>query len=67
MSISQKMVYEAITGFIKENGYSPTIRELCKITGKRSTATIHHHLKVLKEQGYIDYKVKSNRTIRIIK
>jgi repressor LexA len=67
MTRSQYNVYIAIEDFIKENGYSPSVRELCKITGKNSPGTIYTHLHKLKELGYITFIDGKNRTIRIIK
>ena len=65
LSKSQQVVYQAIKDYIEQYGYSPSIRELCEITGKRSPATIHTHLINLHDLGYIEYKKGSNRTIRI--
>ena len=63
----QRELFDAIKDYIQENGYSPTIRELCELLGKNSPATIHFGLKILKRKGYIDYVYNRNRTIRIIK
>jgi len=57
----------AIKDYISIHGISPTIRELCEITGKESPATIHFHLKALKKKGYIDFLNKKSRTIRLLK
>lgn len=65
LSKSQFIVYQAIKDYIEQYGYSPSIRELCEITGRRSPATIHTHLINLHDLGYIEYKKGSNRTIRI--
>lgn len=62
-----KYVFDTIVEYINTNGYSPSVRELCELTGKNSPATIHYHLKRLKEQGYITYNEKKSRTIRIIR
>ena len=67
MTRSQYNVYIAIEDFINENGYSPSVRELCKITGKTSPGTIYTYLKKLKELGFITFIDGKNRTIRIIK
>lgn len=64
---TQLNLYIAIKKYIEEYGYSPTIRELCKLNGVNSPATIHYGLKQLKKKGYIDYQYNRNRTIRIIK
>lgn len=63
----QLFVYYAIQYFIEKNGYSPTVREICKMTGLNSPATVVFHLKNLKRKGYISYIETKSRTIRIIK
>lgn len=64
---SQIVVYLAIKDFIKKRGYSPSIRELCEITGRRSPATIQNHLINLKQLGYVEFIYGKNRTLRIKK
>lgn len=66
MTPKQKEVLEEIKKFIKENGYSPTVRELCKIMCVSSPTTIHTHLTALKDKGYITYQEKKSRTIKVI-
>ena len=56
-----------IKNFTNEHGYSPTVRELAELLNVSSPATIHTHLKILVNKGYITYVPKSSRTIRIIK
>ena len=63
----QERLYLTIKKYIEEYGYSPTVRELCKLNGVNSPATIHYGLKQLKKKGYIDYQYNRNRTIRIMK
>lgn len=67
MTEKQKILYEAIKKFIKENGYSPTVRELCEITNKKSPATTFNKLKHLKRMNYITYEENKPRTIKILK
>ena len=67
MTFSQQMVYESIKQYIRENEQSPSIRDICELAGLSSPATVHKHLKNLKEKGYIDYEPKTGRSIRIIK
>lgn len=55
LSKNDKKVYEAITDYTKEHQYPPTVRDLCKLTGFSSTATIHNRLKSLVEKGYIEF------------
>ena len=60
-------VLEAIEKFIKDNGISPTIRELCDMVGLSSTSTVHGHIKRLKNNNLIEYNPNSPRSIRIVK
>lgn len=62
-----KIAYSAISDFIKENGYPPTVRELSVILGKSSTATIQQRLKSLESKGYIKTTRMGKRTVRLIK
>lgn len=66
MSEKQEILFNAIKDYINEWGYSPTIRELCKITHKKSPGTILPMLKRLRRDGYIDYTDGRNRTIRVL-
>ena len=62
-----KEVYRAIKKYIKANGYSPSVRDICFLTDKKSSATIAYHFKRLKQMGYITYEEKKKRTIRVLK
>ena len=66
LTSKQEQTLNAIKGYINEWGYSPTIRELCKITHKKSTGTMAVMLKRPKRDGYIDYEFNRNRTIRVL-
>ena len=43
----------------------PSVREICDATGLRSTSTVHAHLKVLEEEGYITRSKRGHRSIRM--
>ena len=59
-----------ILNFIKyksaEEGYPPTIREICAGVGIKSTSTVHHHLSKLEEKGYIRKKSAKNRALEVV-
>ena len=67
MSKKQKEILEIIKTFIKENGYSPTIREICKLANIKSTAAVHAHIKKLKAEGHITTGVDIPRSIVLTK
>ncbi len=61
----QKKILTIIKKFIAENGYAPTIRELCNLCGLSSTATMFVHLKNLTNKGYIKQTENKFRTIEL--
>lgn len=63
MSEKQNEILEIIKTFIKENGYSPTIREICKLANIKSTAAVHAHIKKLKAEGHITTGVDMPRRL----
>ena len=61
---SQQKVYD----FLRQQastGVPPTVREICTATGRRSTSTVHAHLKTLERLGYISRGAGLNRSIRV--
>ena len=46
------------------DGIMPTVREICEATGMKSTSTVHAHLKVLEENGFIS-RTKGHRSIKM--
>ncbi len=51
---------------IVENGYPPTVREICAQTGLRSTATVHGYLEKLAKKGYIKKAEDKPRAITLV-
>ena len=62
----QIIILDCIKEFIEENGYSPSIRDICKMSGRTSPATIHSYLKILKRKGYINYIDGLSRSITVV-
>lgn len=59
---------EKIMAYILERaqlGLPPSVREICKATGLKSTSTVHSHLKSLEKNGYITRESGLNRAIHI--
>ena len=61
----RERILEYITQFTRENGYSPSVREICEGVGLASTATVHYHLNALRQEGSINMDGKKNRTISL--
>ena len=63
----QMEILAFIEKFQEENGYSPTVREICAAVGLTSTSTVHSHLKKLTERGLLQRDEKKSRVMRISK
>ena len=59
-----RAVYHYICQRIDE-GYPPTIREICSELGIRSTSTVHRYINRLAEEGYLEKMDNQNRAIRL--
>ena len=47
-------IYTYLQQVIPEQGYAPSVREICEAVGLKSPSTVHFHLKRLQEQGLIE-------------
>ena len=48
-----ELILDYVNTFIRENGYSPSIREIGEAVGLRSTASVSYHLHQLQEKGLL--------------
>lgn len=55
-----------IKEFLKKNNYPPSVREICKEVGFKSTASVQYYLDKLEENGLIKRSLSKNRTIELI-
>lgn len=67
MKTTDKEILEHIKTFIKQNKYSPSVREIGSMAGLTSPATVHSHLCRLKNTKRIDFEENKSRTIRVLK
>ena len=63
----EKAILKFIEKELEENGYPPSVREIGKAVGLKSTATVHAYLGKLEEAGLIARKDKKGRTLQLIK
>lgn len=61
----QQLVYDYLVE-CSEEGRIPSVREICRDVGLKSTSTAHIYLKVLEEHGLIERDAGLNRCIRIV-
>ena len=62
----RERIYSFLVNFIKENGYAPSIREICAGSGLNSTSTVYNHLEMLEMMGKIKMKRNSSRAIKLV-
>ena len=49
----QRKTLEYLRSFIAENGYGPTLKDICNFIGVKSASTAHFHLSRLEGKGFI--------------
>lgn len=49
----EKKVLEYIRSITEEQGFPPTVRQICQACGIKSTSTVHKDLESLSQKGYI--------------
>ena len=57
----EEQVLNFIREFSAENGYAPSIREICAGVGLRSTASVNYHLKNLQQKGLLTLGEKGRK------
>lgn len=63
--IARRKIVKAIYDFNSFHQYPPSIQDIKKLSGIRSFNTVGRHLKVLKEQGLIDWEDNIGQEIKI--
>ena len=49
-----EQIYNYLKTVIPQQGYAPSVREICEAVGLKSPSTVHFHLKRLQERGLIE-------------
>ena len=61
----QKEVLDFITGFVEDNGYSPSYEELARGLQLASVATVHKHIEALESRGYLRRGFNQSRSLEV--
>ena len=61
------MVMDYIRKFSEENGYTPSVREIGKECGIKSTATVYSYLQKLQDKGYLNKATIKKRSVTLAK
>ena len=59
------MVMDYIRKFSEENGYTPSVREICKECNIKSTATAHSYIAKLQDRGFLNKATNKKRSVTI--
>lgn len=62
----EQEIFEYMKAEAKKKGYPPTVREICKALGIKSTSTVHKDLAALEKQGSIRKDPTKPRAIEIL-
>ena len=63
----EKQILRFIERQIMTQGYPPSVREIGKAVGLKSTATVHGYLAKLEQKGYIKKESQKGRTLKLLK
>lgn len=63
----QKQILDYIGDFQAHRGYMPTHREICEHFGYSSYGTVHKHLRLLREKGYLRRSWNQKRGIELVR
>jgi len=66
LTAKQQMILDFLKAQIRQNGYPPTVREICDAVGLSSTSTVHAHLETLERKGFIRRSPAKNRSTEIL-
>ncbi len=62
----QEQLLEYIKTYVDENGFPPTVREMCHAINVSSTSTISYYLSKLENNGSIKKNPNKNRALEIV-
>lgn len=61
----EKEIFDFICEYWRENGYSPSMRDICKGCFLSSPNSAFLYVDILKQKGFVDYRPHTPRTITI--
>lgn len=63
----EKQILNVVIEYISEHQYPPSVREICEITGLKSTASVHEYINRLLDKGLLetDCGIGTPRALRV--
>lgn len=65
LTARQQQIYDFICSEVATKGYPPSVREIAEAVGLKSPSTVHTHLQVLEDKGYIKRDLSKPRALEI--
>jgi repressor LexA len=65
-SDKKKRILEFVNRQVREKGYPPSVREICRAVGFKSTSTVHAYLSALEEEGLITRDPTKTRALKVV-
>lgn len=65
-SNKQQEILDYVYKCVHENGYPPSVREICSAVGFKSTSTVHSYLQKLIDKGHLQKDPTKPRAIKIL-
>lgn len=62
----QKRILDFVNSHTIEKGFPPSVREICKAVGFKSTSTVHSYLKKLEAEGFILKDPAKPRALKVL-
>ena len=66
LNTNEQNILDFIKKQIKENGYPPSVREICAAVGLKSTSSVHLYLNRLAEKGAISKTGLKTRALKVV-
>lgn len=66
ITAKQQEILNFIKNEILNRGFPPSVRDICKAVGLKSTSSVHSHLETLEKNGYIRRDPTKPRAIEIL-
>jgi len=66
LSKIERRILDYLVDFLRKNTYQPSIREIGKRFGIKSTKTVSEHLQSLADKGYVEREASRSRGVKIL-
>ena len=66
LSKMERRILDFLIDYLQRNTYQPSIREIGRRFGIKSTKTVSEHLQALADKGYIEREASRSRGVRIV-